>query len=89
MLFPPYLVALFTYLGLAEGNPDVAQKVRHKVPEAFIAGCVFWPVANGVNFMFVSGSLRIPWLAASAGCWNMYLSWENHRESAASQPKEP
>lgn len=84
VLFPPYLVMLFIYLGLAEGHPNVFVKVRQKVPETFLAGCVFWPIANGINFMLIPGTLRIPWLATSAGCWNMYLSWENHRNMAGS-----
>ena len=79
ILFPPYLVALFSYMGFMEGSEDIPTKVRHRVPEAFLGGCVFWPVANGVNFAMVPSTLRVPYLALSAGVWNSYLSWANAR----------
>lgn len=80
ILFPPYLVALFSYMGWMEGASNIAEKVKHRVPEAFVGGCVFWPVANGVNFAVVPASLRVPYLALSAGAWNSYLSWTNAKE---------
>jgi hypothetical protein len=78
ILFPPYLVALFSYMGLMEGQ-DIIAKVQKRVPEAFIGGCVYWPVANGINFALVPATVRVPYLATSAGLWNMYLSWMNAR----------
>lgn len=80
VLFPPYLCFLFTFMGLLEGNPNIAEKVRRQVPRAFLGGCVYWPIANGINFSVVPGNLRVPYLAASAGVWNSYLSWSNQRE---------
>jgi len=81
ILFPPYLVALFGYMGLMEGHDDIPRKIRQRVPEAFLGGCIFWPVANGINFALVPSSLRVPYLATSAGLWNSYLSWANARGS--------
>ena len=52
-LFPPYLVALFGFMGTLEQHPNVAEKIRTKVPEAFVSGCLYWPVANGLNFALV------------------------------------
>lgn len=52
-LFPPYLVALFGFLGTLENHPNTAEKIRTKVPEAFLSGCIYWPVANGLNFAMV------------------------------------
>jgi protein Mpv17 len=82
VLFPPYLVALFGLMGVLEQHdPDIiGQKIRQRVPEAFLGGCVYWPVANGINFAFVSPTLRVPYLAASASVWNSYLSWTNAKE---------
>ena len=79
ILFPPYLVALFGYMGAMEGITDIGGKIRQKVPEAFMGGCVYWPVANGLNFAFCPPYLRVPYLAFSAGVWNSYLSWANAR----------
>jgi len=78
-LFPPYLVALFGFMGVLEHHPNVPQKIRQRVPEAFTTGCVFWPIANGLNFTYVSPALRVPYLAVSAAVWNSYLSWTNNK----------
>jgi len=77
-LFPPYLVALFGVLGVLEQNPDIPAKIKTRVPEAFKSGCVYWPVANSINFKLVPNNLRVPYLALSAGIWNSYLSYTNH-----------
>jgi Mpv17 / PMP22 family len=52
-LFPPYLVALFGFMGKMEGHPNIAEKIRTKVPDAFVSGCLYWPIANGLNFALV------------------------------------
>ena len=79
ILFPPYLVLLFGFLGVLERDPDIFAKIQTRVPEAFLSGCVYWPVANAVNFKLVPNSLRVPYLALSAGVWNSYLSFTNQR----------
>ena len=81
LLFPPYLIALFGLLGVLEGHPGqvVLEKIRHRVPDVFLHGCAFWPVANLVNFTFVSPTMRVPYVAVCAGVWNSYLSWTNAR----------
>jgi hypothetical protein len=80
VLFPPYLVALFGLMGVLEQHPNIPEKIRHRVPEAFASGCVYWPIANGINFAMVPQTMRVPYLAASAGLWNSYLSWANARD---------
>ena len=79
VLFPPYLCLLFSLMGILEGHPNIFEKVQHQVPPAFLGGCIYWPIANGINFSLVPGSMRVPYLAASAGVWNSYLSWSNQR----------
>lgn len=77
LVFPPYLVALFACMGVMEGKNDmykIRTNVKHRVPEAFMGGCVYWPIANFINFSFVSTGARIPYLAAVGGLWNAYLS---------------
>ena len=97
ILFPPYLVALFSYLGFLEHYDSqhnnnnngssistgkaVLDKIYQCVPAAFLGGCVFWPVANVLNFGLVPASMRVPYIATSAGVWNSYLSWTNARTS--------
>jgi len=50
-IFPPYLVALFSFLNVLErqgsdsktsNNNDIIPKVQ----QAFKVGCIFWPIAN-------------------------------------------
>ncbi|KAL7525897.1 hypothetical protein ACHAXR_003003 [Thalassiosira sp. AJA248-18] len=82
IVFPPYLLALFTYMGVMEEgnstNTDVIMaKVQDRVPKAFFGGCIFWPIANFINFSFVSVGARVPYLAAVGGLWNGYLSYMN------------
>jgi protein Mpv17 len=90
VLFPPYLVALFSFFGFWEsyGHNNnnnnnswqaVSDKICQCVPGAFVGGCVFWPFVNVINFGFVPATMRIPYVAASAGVWNSYLSWTNAR----------
>jgi len=80
VLFPPYLVALFGCMGVLERHPNVSEKIRTRVPEAFVSGCLYWPIANGINFGIIPASLRVPYVATAAGLWNSYLSWENARD---------
>lgn len=77
ILFPPYLTMLFAYMGLLEGMDDVSAKVHQRVPEAFASGCVYWPIANAINFGLLPPSWRIPYLSVAAGAWNCYLSYMN------------
>jgi hypothetical protein len=79
IIFPPYLVALFGGLGVLEGTPDVGHVIVDRVPSAFLGGCVFWPLANLVNFSFVPATKRVPYLAAVGGVWNAFLSWLNNK----------
>ena len=79
IVFPPYLVALFTAIGLMEGNGDIFGKVRTNVPKAFMGGCIFWPIANCFNFALVPTTARVPYLASVGALWNGYLSWMNSR----------
>jgi Mpv17 / PMP22 family len=88
-LFPPYLVLLFTYLGLLEGVEDVGQKVTQRVPAVFATGCVYWPVANAINFGLVPAAWRIPYLSTAAGVWNCYLSYTNAAEAVVATTTKP
>jgi len=49
VLFPPYLVLLFGLMGVLEGKStqhEIIQKIRQRVPAAFIGGCVYWYVSS-------------------------------------------
>lgn len=76
-IFPPYLCAIFAYMGALERSSDITQHVMNKVPNAFLVGCIFWPVANIINFAFIPSTTRVPYLAAVGSIWNSFLSWIN------------
>ena len=69
VLFPPYLVALFTYMGIMEQQHDknntnntnnsIITKVQQHVPKAFMCGCFYWPIAKAINFTFVPTAARV------------------------------
>jgi hypothetical protein len=79
IIFPPYLTALFVYMGLLEGmkKDDIRDKVYDRVPKAFVSGCIFWPFANMFNFSVVPVKWRVVYLAGVGGLWNGYLSYLN------------
>lgn len=81
IVFPPYLVALFTAIGLMEGSDDIVGKVRTNVPKAFMGGCIFWPIANCFNFALVPATARVPYLASVGALWNGYLSFMNSKST--------
>lgn len=87
VLFPPYLVLLFGFMGRIEGHPNVIEKIQQRAPEAFVSGCVYWPAVNSVNFALVPSTMRVPYLAVSAGIWNSYLSWTNQRGNKVAENK--
>lgn len=83
--FPGYLALLYGFLGVAEGirtYDAMSAKICTKVPEAFLGGCVFWPIANTVNFSVVASAWRAPYLAGVGSIWNTFLSWLNAREKS-------
>lgn len=84
-LFPPYLVGLFGFMGVLEGHPNISAKITQRVPEAFLNGCLYWPVANGINFALIPPTMRVPYIAVASGIWNSYLSWMNARDQGGNQ----
>eukprot|EP00397_Hematodinium_sp_SG-2012_P060120 GEMP01077893.1.p1 GENE.GEMP01077893.1~~GEMP01077893.1.p1 ORF type:complete len:188 (+),score=24.55 GEMP01077893.1:115-678(+) len=79
LAFPPYLCGFFIALGFMEGKNthEVSLKLRTSVPDAFAMGCIFWPIANIVNFRLVPNTARVPCLATAAIVWNIILSTYN------------
>ena len=79
IFFPPYLVAMFSYMGYMEGLPrkQIIRRVKTNTPKAFKSGCVYWPVVNTINFGLVEPSFRVLYTATAAGIWNGYLSYMN------------
>lgn len=79
VLFPPYLVAIFAFMGILERHPNIVEKIKTRVPTAFASGCCYWPAVNCVTFSCIPPALRVPFVAVSAGFWNSFLSWTNSK----------
>lgn len=78
-VFPVYISIFFTYAGLLEGRglPKSFEKMQDKFWPTYVAGSVFWPCANMVNFTLVPATQRVLYVAAVGLLWNVYLSWQN------------
>jgi hypothetical protein len=72
-------------MGFMEGlnKTEVLEKVSKRAPEAFMGGCVFWPLVNVFNFTFIPATARVPYLATAGAFWNTFLSWLNNRGELA------
>ena len=84
-VFPVYVAAFFTYTGLLEGKelPQVVEKMQDKFWPTYVAGSVFWPCANMVNFTLVPATQRVLYVAGVGLLWNVYLSWQNSLKNSS------
>merc|ERR1712066_638467 len=57
------------------------EKVSKTVPDSYLGGCVFWPMANMLNFAFVPPHMRVPYLASCNSVFNCFLSCLNARSA--------
>lgn len=80
-VFPVYVVAFFTYIGLLEGKslPQCVEKLHQSVPRTLVNGSIFWPIVNMFNFLYVPSTARVAYINAAGLIWNAYLSWQNSR----------
>lgn len=78
-VFPVYVATFFAYSGLLEGKSlgQAIAKTKEKFVPTFVAGSVFWPIANVINFQFVPASQRVLYVGAVGLMWNTFLSWQN------------
>ena len=86
-LTPPYMLLLFSYLGLLEGRrgDEVLQNTKDKFMPAFWAGNVFWPIANFLNFRFLGPQYRVAYVASCGAVWNTFISMLNQRYNRQQQ----
>ena len=62
----------------------VWERVWAFVPRTFMAGGLFWPVANMVNFMWIPSTQRVLYVNAVGVVWNAYLSYASSSSSSSS-----
>ncbi|GLI70563.1 hypothetical protein VaNZ11_015486 [Volvox africanus] len=85
-IFPAYVAAFFTYITLLETRGDVAAvgtKLRNSFAQTYLAGSLFWPAANMINFMYCPPSARILYVNCAGLIWNAILSAFNTQGAVA------
>lgn len=79
-MFPVYLAAFFPTMALLEGHSPhhALDRTVAQVPTAFVGGCIFWPLANLLNFLYVpAGVARVRFVGGLSILWGAVLSWLN------------
>lgn len=86
-MFPIYTVAFNMYTGVLEGRsvPQAVEKTRQNFLPTFVAGSVFWPVANMFNFAAIAPRHRVLYVGVVGVTWNAFLSWQNNLQSGVQQ----
>lgn len=49
------------------------EKVKALFLPAFSSGCIFWPIANVINFRYVPSTHRVLYVNAMGLIWNAFL----------------
>lgn len=85
-IFPTYLTLFSGLMGALEGKRRAAElvdKTRAFVLPTFLIGCLVWPPANIINFMFVPPAMRVAYVNVIGLFWNAILSFKNASGTAA------
>lgn len=88
-VFPVYVAAFFTYMGLLEGLSleECKQKVLKAAPPTLVSGTGFWVPVNICNFLFIKPAGRVLYVNAAGLFWNAWLSYENSTKGQVKQVK--
>ena len=83
-LFPSYAFLFNVWMGGLEGKgfEGGVRKFMDTWRTVFVAGSVFWPAANMVNFMYCPPKHRVLFLNGGGLFWNAFLSYQNAKSNA-------
>jgi protein Mpv17 len=83
-LFPSYAFLFNVWMGGLEGKgfEGGVRKFMDTWSTVFVAGSVFWPAANMVNFMYCPPKHRVLFLNGGGLFWNAFLSYQNAKSNA-------
>ena len=83
-LFPSYAFLFNVWMGALEGKgaEGGVRKFMDTWAEVCVAGSVFWPAANMVNFMYCPPKHRVLFLNGGGLFWNAFLSYQNAKSNA-------
>ena len=79
-LFAPFVGFFLTFTALVE-RKDVWKYVKERYWDINRTGLYVWPLANIINFMFISSLYRVAYVNVVGLGWNTYLSFASHRHS--------
>ncbi|XP_074649510.1 mpv17-like protein [Tubulanus polymorphus] len=80
LIAPPSLFVFFTGTSILDGKEDIYKDFKEKAMPAFVSGCVFWGVAQSVNFLLVPGHMRTVYVSAMAFVWSNILCFIKSNE---------
>lgn len=81
LIYAPFSIATFFYFtsfresrDVAEANREFMPKMEQSFTQTFLADCALWPLANFVNFRFVTLTHRPAFTAIVQLLWQTYMS---------------
>jgi len=82
LLFAPVFIGAFmAVLTTIEGKPaNIVPKLKQDLPEAVKVNWMLWVPAQAINFWFVPPNLRVLAVNVVALAWNVYMSFQSHKE---------
>ena len=83
-LFPTYLTIFYYYIATLEHktHKDRIKKLQVGFWPSYMGGCIFWPLANMINFTLVPTQSRVLYVNAVGLIWNTLLSYYDSNTSA-------
>ncbi|KAJ1673043.1 hypothetical protein EV182_005998 [Spiromyces aspiralis] len=78
---PIAYMVFFTGMTFLEGGnwDDAKAKVSKAFWPTYLAGMMFWPAVQAVNFAFVPLMFRVPFASMVGIFWDTFLSWVNSK----------
>lgn len=68
------LTLFFVGLAVLERKKDIWKDLKEKGPKTYAIGCAYWPIIQGINFKYLPGFLRAPYVAFCAYIWCIFLA---------------
>ncbi|XP_050303602.1 mpv17-like protein [Anthonomus grandis grandis] len=72
---PPLLVIFYVTMSVLERKRDLLEECRNKIGHTFLANCLFWMPAQGVNFALIPGIYRVSYIGTCSFAWINILCW--------------
>lgn len=77
----PSLVIFYVFMCQLEGKSieDTKQELQKKFLPTYVTSCMFWPVAQSINFALVPAQYRVLTVSSATFVWLTFLSYIKNR----------